>query len=35
MTLADIIRTAINPALAILPMAMDSPKARLALYAHT
>jgi len=33
MTLADIIKTAINPALAILPMAMDSPKARMMLLA--
>lgn len=31
MTLSDIIKTAINPALAILPMAMDSPKARVML----
>jgi len=31
MNLIDIIKTAINPALAILPMAMDSPKARVQL----
>jgi len=35
MTLADIIRTAINPALAILPMGMDTPKARVMLLATT
>jgi hypothetical protein len=33
MTLADIIKNAINPALAILPMSMDSPKARVMLLA--
>lgn len=33
MTLTDIIKTAINPALAILPMGMDSPKARVMLLA--
>jgi hypothetical protein len=33
MTLSEIIKTAINPALAILPMAMDSPKARVMLLA--
>jgi len=33
MMLTDIIRTAINPALAILPMQMDSPKARVMLLA--
>lgn len=33
MTLADIIKTAINPALAILPLSMDSPKARVMLLA--
>lgn len=31
MTLADIIKTAVTPALAILPLAMDSPKARVML----
>jgi hypothetical protein len=31
--LAEIIKTAINPALAILPMGMDSPKARVMLLA--
>jgi hypothetical protein len=33
MTLSDIIKTAINPALAILPMSMDTPKARVMLLA--
>jgi hypothetical protein len=33
MTLSELIKTAINPALAILPMAMDSPKARVMLLA--
>lgn len=33
MTLDEVIATAINPALAILPMAMDSPKARVLLLA--
>ena len=33
MTLSDVIKTAINPALAILPMAMDSAKARVMLLA--
>jgi hypothetical protein len=33
MTLSDIIKNAINPALAILPMSMDSPKARVMLLA--
>ncbi len=31
MNLADVIKTAINPALAILPLAMDTPKARIML----
>lgn len=35
MTLTDIIKTAVNPALAILPMSMDSPNARVMLLTTT
>lgn len=35
MTLTELIKTAINPALAMLPMSMDSPKARVMLLTTT